>query len=191
MPRKELQRSPLASLITMRRGDEAEVILQGIAGVFWEVLASFPIAFEKMLSVTRITTVNEALRNGNWETNCGGKERAGRSFFKEESKKIKSHQSWGIVWVAEEHHHPLPRNKFLETPPMHPLGQGSVNYYPWVKYSPLPVPVNKVLVEHSHVHLCTTYGCFYTEHPWQRQKSPQSQKGLLFKVNVKVHWSPL
>ena len=26
----------------------AEVILQGVAGKFWEVLASFPIAFKKM-----------------------------------------------------------------------------------------------------------------------------------------------
>ena len=26
----------------------AEIILQGIAGIFWEVLISFPIAFKKM-----------------------------------------------------------------------------------------------------------------------------------------------
>ena len=42
-------------------------------GIFWEVSASFLIAFEKMRAY-RITTVNEALRNGNWETNHGRKD---------------------------------------------------------------------------------------------------------------------
>ena len=40
--------------------------------------------------------MNEALRNGNWETNCGGKDGAGKFcfyFLKKKVKKTKSHQS--------------------------------------------------------------------------------------------------
>lgn len=35
----------------------------------------------------------------------------------------------------------------------HPLYQGSANYIPWTKSSQLIVFANKVLLEHSHVHL--------------------------------------
>lgn len=48
----------------------SEVILRGTAGVFWEVSASFLTAFKKLWAYGT-TTVNAALRNGNWETNHG------------------------------------------------------------------------------------------------------------------------
>lgn len=41
--------------------------------VFWEVSTSFLTAFKKMWAYG-ITKVNEALRNGNWETNHGRKD---------------------------------------------------------------------------------------------------------------------
>lgn len=41
--------------------------------VFWEASTSFLTAFEKMRA-PGITKVNEALRNGNWETNHGRKD---------------------------------------------------------------------------------------------------------------------
>lgn len=37
------------------------------------------------------------------------------------------------------------------------LAEGSTNYIPWIKYGPLPVSVNKVLLAHICAH-SLTYG---------------------------------
>lgn len=42
-----------------------------------------------------------------------------------------------------------------------PGEQGSANYSPWAKLSPLPPAlVKKVLLKHSHAYLHIVYGCF-------------------------------
>lgn len=42
------------------------------------------------------------------------------------------------------------------------LVKRSANCSPWVKSGSLPPFVSKVVLEHSHTHSCTVYGCFHS-----------------------------